>query len=267
MGIKREKDYTYLKIIEMLAPVDGNRMCHAACTVCGNIIFIRSSRILGKEQKSCGCLQSLVPRKDVTGKTINGILFLGYVGKSVWRVKYSCDHVGNSKPSLVKNKITSLCGKCSRAKPTTVKHGMSNSREYSSWNNMRRRCYDPNNVRSKFYSESGVKVCERWNNSFENFFADMGECPEGFSIERKDLRGDYCPSNCIWASDVTQANNKSNNILICNAYGEVWSLRRWCIILNLDYKNAWHLIRYKGVSVSVVLGDGFHLVERRKNVN
>lgn len=55
-------------------------------------------------------------------------------------------------------------------------------------------------------------MCEPWRHSFAQFYADMGECPEGFTLERKDVDGDYEPSNCKWVPRADQASNKRNTL-------------------------------------------------------
>lgn len=72
---------------------------------------------------------------------------------------------------------------------------------------------NPNSVNYKYYGGRGIKVCDRWK-KFENFLEDMGECPEGLSIDRIDNDGNYEPGNCRWATWDVQNNNKSNSI--CN---------------------------------------------------
>jgi len=62
------------------------------------------------------------------------------------------------------------------------------------------------------YGGRGIIVCDRWLESFENFFADMGKKPEGYTLERKDVNGNYEPSNCKWATIHEQAANKRNNV-------------------------------------------------------
>jgi len=98
---------------------------------------------------------------------------------------------------------------------------------------MRRRCKDPNARQYKWYGERGITVCERWE-SFENFLADMGDRPEGMTLERKDTAGNYEPSNCIWANQKTQMNNMRNNRLI-TFRGETKNLKQWSEFLSLSY--------------------------------
>lgn len=106
------------------------------------------------------------------------------------------------------------CGCYQREKARNNKnretHGLTLSPEYGSWCKMKSRCYNKNNSRYYRYGERGIIVCERWINSFENFYEDMGNKPgEDYSIDRINNDGNYEKSNCRWATPKQQANNQS----------------------------------------------------------
>lgn len=82
---------------------------------------------------------------------------------------------------------------------------------YATWQNMLVRCYRKNNPHYKNYGGRGIKVCERWRNKthkgFNNFLEDMGERPEGMTLDRIDVNGNYEPSNCKWSTRQEQMLN------------------------------------------------------------
>jgi hypothetical protein len=76
------------------------------------------------------------------------------------------------------------------------------------WSNIKQRCYNVNNKDYKHYGGRGIKVCDRWLESFENFLEDMGDRPDGYSLDRIDNNENYEPSNCRWADKETQIKNR-----------------------------------------------------------
>lgn len=94
-----------------------------------------------------------------------------------------------------------------------TKHGKCGTRTYYSWQAMLKRCLNPAEPAFPGYGGRGITVCDRWM-TFENFYADMGECPPRLTLDRKDVNGNYEPSNCRWATAVEQANNRRNNLVL-----------------------------------------------------
>ena len=119
---------------------------------------------------------------------------------------------------LLNNRSLS-CG-CSRVKSINKRcmtHGESKrgktSPEYVVWRSMKRRCSSQKDKRFYCYGGRGIKVCERWESSYENFLKDMGRRPTPHhSIDRIDVNGNYAPGNCRWATPEQQNFNKQNSL-------------------------------------------------------
>jgi hypothetical protein len=124
-----------------------------------------------------------------------------------WLCECDCGKTTIVYQSHLRSGRTKSCGCLARdtviARSTT--HGKRNSRVYRSWRGMVQRCTNSSASNFDNYGGRGIKVCDRWLNSFEAFYEDMGECPEGLSLDRVDVNGDYCKENCRWA-DLTEQN-------------------------------------------------------------
>ena len=111
---------------------------------------------------------------------------------------------------FLNNKIRSCgCRRTELLREKNVIHGKIKTGEYRSWLALRRRCYYEKDLRYKHYGGRGIEVCDRWKNSFVNFYSDMGDKPDKtYSIDRIDVNGNYEPTNCRWASIKEQSINK-----------------------------------------------------------
>lgn len=114
-------------------------------------------------------------------------------------------------PRLLSGRSTCCkdCAKTSSKRRTSVTHGLSRSSEYGIYKGMISRCTNAADERYRYYGAKGIGVCERWLESFENFYADMGPRPSAnHSIDRVNNTLGYSPENCRWADSVTQQSNR-----------------------------------------------------------
>lgn len=178
---------------------------------------------------------------DITGQKFYRLTAIKYLGNRKWLFQCDCGRQTTVVASQVKNGNTMSCG-CLHAEllrhRTIVRnttHGKSKTSEYRTWAGIIARCLNPNDKNYKDYGGRGIKVCDRWLNSFENFLADMGSRPTiKHSVDRIDVNGDYCPENCRWATPKEQCNNKRTNIRV--AYnGKIQTLMEWCDELGMSY--------------------------------
>jgi hypothetical protein len=86
---------------------------------------------------------------------------------------------------------------------------------YKTWTGMRSRCSNPNHHQFKNYGARGITVCDRWND-FWAFVKDMGPRPDGYTLDRINNNDNYEPSNCRWASQRTQNNNRRMRTVVVN---------------------------------------------------
>ena len=103
---------------------------------------------------------------------------------------------------------------------------------YQSWRAMKHRCLNPKASDWPHYGGRGIQVCERWM-MFENFLADMGERPEGMTIDRENNDGGYEPRNCRWATRQTQTRNSRANLKVTLG-SQTRCLADWCDLLGVQ---------------------------------
>jgi hypothetical protein len=122
-------------------------------------------------------------------------------------VKCSCGKTGEVSPSYLKKGESTRCRECANKrfhdkfinppdKPFKYRGNPTNN----TWRAMIQRCTNPTNNRYYCYGARGIKVCDRWLESFKNFLDDMGERPQGYQLDRIETNGNYEPSNCRWVT-------------------------------------------------------------------
>lgn len=172
--------------------------------------------------------------KDETGKKysrLTVVKLMPYRNKykrAVFECLCDCGNTIYCDGNNLRSGNTKSCG-CYNSDSLTIRntvHGMSETREFRAWLAMKSRCYNKKCKEYKYYGSRGIKVCKRWLNGFIFFFEDMGVCPENHSIDRINNNGNYKPSNCRWATNKQQSNNKSNNTII-NYMGKKLTISQW----------------------------------------
>lgn len=122
-----------------------------------------------------------------------------------------------------------------------VKHGGAvaaregkSKRTYQLWRAIKDRCFNPNSQHYHRYGGRGITMCDRWRNSYADFSADIGEQPEGMTLDRIDNDGHYEPSNVRWVSRKEQANNRATNVVLTHN-GLTMTLMQWAEHLGWKY--------------------------------
>lgn len=189
---------------------------------CGRYRPVSADSLQGGRSLSCGCRpRKCSPRPhapdraiDLTGREFGYLIVVERAendrhGNAQWLCVCRCGkYITVGARSLKANKTIS-CG-CKRKRRWFVFHGPRQTAHplYHTWSLMRQRCYNTRSPAYRWYGARGISVCPEWCKSFWQFVSDMGPRPDGTSLDRIDVNGPYCMSNCRWADDVTQARNK-----------------------------------------------------------
>jgi len=177
---------------------------------------------------------------DLTGQRFGRLVVVSRstntnAGSARWNCVCDCGGTTIAIGEDLRAGHTKSCG-CLKKEITTERsrtHGMSRTSTNKIWRGIRLRCTNPNEAAYKNYGGRGITICERWN-KFENFYADMGERPDGMSIERKDNNKGYSPENCCWATRKSQARNRRTNRII-KYDGREQCLIEWAEELGINY--------------------------------
>ncbi len=197
---------------------------------------------------------------DLTGKKINNFTVLSRApndksGGTRWNCLCECGkEFSNWAANISKNKVKSCgCWRKKMAGTYSITHGMSHTKEHKAWLHLRERCNNPKDPMYPNYGGRGIKVCKRWQNSFINFFNDVGLAPsKKHSIDRIDNNQDYKPGNCKWSTSFEQARNRRNNRLF-SFNGETKCLPEWAEIYGLKSRFLYKRVVTNGWSIEKAL--------------
>lgn len=206
---------------------------------------------------------AIPPRvKDLTGKRFGRLTAMEFVcrhnGQSRWLCRCDCGEdivVASSELTRRTRASTQSCG-CLKRELTIrrfTRHGMANSKEYRSWQQMIKRCYDKKKQGYERYGGRGITVCDRWRTSIEEFLKDMGPKPSiNHSIERINNDGNYEPGNCVWATSSEQARNRRTTVRL-TLNGKTLCLAEWAKELSISTQSLWVRLNRLGWSVERAL--------------
>ena len=181
---------------------------------------------------------------DAVGKKFNRWTIVSKLGYPMGLCRCDC---GVEKPVNLYNVISGASKSCgchrleARVKRNTS-HGMSHTRTYAAWCSMWTRCTNP---RTRSYDEyAGRTPPDEWL-SFANFLNDMGECPDGYSLERVENDLPYSKDNCIWLPTNAQSRNRRTTTLL-QYNGTIFTLKELCAHLGLCYSTVIHRVKKQG---------------------
>lgn len=213
---------------------------------CGNEVILSSRAFKNKGQKSCGCGQfSDTNRINLTGQVFGDLTVIEECGRRhseiLWRCKCSCGNIYEVNGYNLRTGKSNNCG-CKtneRISKKNTKHGATNTRLYSIYQNMITRCYNPNSESYSYCGGKGIKICDEWLNkdgfiNFQNWSINNGY-NDNLSIDRINNDKGYKPDNCRWVTMQVQQNNRTNNHMI-NINGECDTMANWARKLDIKYE-------------------------------
>jgi hypothetical protein len=160
---------------------------------------------------------------DLTGQMFGRLTVVERVGRNprnlvLWKCKCECGGEKITAGIRLTTSVTKSCGCLNLVSKReqrgsanySFKHGQRGTLTYASWVSMKTRCFNPNHHNYPQYGGRGITVCDRWRgeHGFENFLSDLGERPENTTLDRKEVNGNYEPSNCRWSSPSVQVHNQ-----------------------------------------------------------
>lgn len=245
--------FNHLEIIKFDHKDEHGRYFYLCKCDCGNEKVMNVNSIKNGHAKTCGCSNA---KRDITGNVYGRLTAIKEISSewnkekkkylSLWLFRCECGNEKIINKTSVMRGLTLSCG-CLN-KELTIKRNLvhnlykTEKRLYRCWQDMKNRCYNKNRKKYARYGGRGIKVCDEWLHSFENFYnwAINNGYEEHLTLDRIDVNGNYCPENCRWATWKEQANNTSKNHKI-TLNGVTKNLHEWLKIYNISSSSYYRL--------------------------
>lgn len=273
--IKIGETYNGVKVLEKFREKTHTKYW-CICPVCGKRFSMKAETVgIAHQCKECNAKSRII---DLTGQRFGRLVAIEHAGRVVnkngfrttlWKCKCDCGKESVVRYPLLVSGNTRSCGCLEREnKERIMKLAQQVNRKsvsedfagklenhplYKTWKSMLMRCNNPNVRGYKHYGGRGIKVCDRWSGDlgFENFVNDMGERPDGTTLDRIDVNGNYEPSNCRWATTEQQMNNRTDNSrIILN--GESITCAQLCKKYGFYYTWVAHQLR-AGIDINFII--------------
>lgn len=169
---------------------------------------------------------------------------------TMWLCRCICGTVKPVAASALITGLTASCGCLMRSAHIT--HGLSSTRVYRAWSDMKWRCLKSTHPSFKDYGGRGIQICKEWLD-FTKFRSDMGDPPPGYLLDRINVEGGYCKDNCRWASPKESSRTRRTNVVVFYK-GKSQCIFDWCAELGIKYDSIKYRVRkYKETHLEALI--------------
>lgn len=193
--------------------------------------------------------------KNLAGQRFGRLIAIDRAASVKANTRWTCLCDCGEQCDVIGSKLTSghtkSCGcyRQDRSSELSRRHGMFGTATFNVWKHMVGRCNNPANDAFANYGGRGITVCDAWM-TFEGFYSDMGERPDGMTLDRRDNSRGYSPDNCRWTTRKVQANNTRRNVVVEIQNGQRMTLTEYCESFGLEY----HTVKSQRLRKGIIPG-------------